>query len=438
MRKQQVRKWCFSFTVLVVLFLFCGQSFAASATTQVDALIKKLIEKGILTEDEASAIKDEIVYDEKEIRDSNMKKDIPEWVQNTKLKGDFRVRHEFSRRQDNADRNRGRIRYRLGVESNINDKVTVGVGLASNGGNGTSSSGAATTDFSPRSNNSSFQNAFSKQAIVLNYAYAQYRPNQDWTLTGGKILNPIWEPWEFLWDNDITPEGGAIRFDKKLSDKISLFGLATAFQISEISTNQADPFMYVLQGGLQGNLTEKLDYKLAGTWYGTDNIYKTLLSNRSGTNTLDTANGNSNRYAYHYDTSTVGIDVGLNDPFGEKLPFYIPRIGMIGEYDYNAGAPSDINKAWMYGAYIGNSKVSGWGTWKITGARKVIGKDAFLDAFPDSDFYSGSTDIKGYETLFELGIAKNVSVAVDYYRGERIKASKAQESVLQTDINFKF
>ena len=415
-------------------------SFADGPSTQVDSLIKKLVEKGILSQDEAEKIKGEIVYDEKTLREENVKKDVPEWVQNLKLKGDFRLRHEYSHKSNAADqdRNRGRIRYRLGLETKINDKVNVAVGLASSGGNGTKSDGTAATDasnYSPRSNNESFQNAFGKQPVLLNYAYAQYIPNDKLTLTGGKMLNPLWEPWEFLWDNDITPEGGAIQLNYPLLGGLKFVSTLAAFQIEEISGNEADPFMYVLQAGFQGKAAEKFDYKLLGSYYGTDNITKTFLANRAGTNTTNPAI--STQYAFHYNTIGVGADLGINDPFGEMLPLYIPRIGTFGEYMYNPD-PSEKNAAWMAGGYIGNSKVSGWGTWKFTGAYKSIGQDAFLDTFPDSDFYGGSTDVKGYETMLEVGVAKNVWLSLDYYRTERMTADKSIESLLQTDLNFKF
>ncbi len=433
-----MKKVCLSATMMFVLLWMTPQSHAA-ATTQVDALIKKLVEKGILTDDEADQLKDEIKYDEKTIRETNMKTDLPQWVQDTKLKGDFRLRHEFLHRNDStdADRNRGRLRYRLGIESKVNDKVIVAVGIASNGGNGTTNANpsATATDFSPRSNNDSFQNTFSKRAPVLNYAYAQYMPNDKMIFTGGKMMNPLWEPWEFLWDNDITPEGAAAQFTYPLNDKVSLFTTLAGFQISEISSNEADPFMYVVQGGLKGKVTEKFDYKIGGSWYGTDNITKTLLANRAGTNTINPRD--SSQYAYHYNTAVGAAEFGVNDPLGDNPFLYIPRIAVFGEYADNPDAP-EMNKAWMGGAYMGNIKVGGWGTWKATMAYKFIGRDAFLDTFPDSDFYSGSTDIKGYEGLLEVGLAKNFSLAFDYYRGERIKTTKAPESVLQTDINFKF
>ena len=185
-------------------------------------------------------------------------------------------------------------------------------------------------------------------------------------------------------------------------------------------------------------LGEKVDVKLTGMFNGADNIDKTTLSNRptSPSNTANTTNG-AGQYMYHYSQPVAALEVGFNDPFGENFPVYIPRLGFFGEYTENP-APENKNVAWMAGGYMGNAKVNGWKTWKITSAYKELGADAWLDAFPDSDFYGGATDTKGYESILEFGLAKNVSFVVDYYRTERIKASKTQESVLQTDINFKF
>ncbi len=410
----------------IVIYLFClSQNSFASATTQVDALIKKLVDKGILNEKEAEQIKGEIVSDEKTLREANNKTDIPQWVQDIKLSGDFRLRYDtkHTKTEDDNERDvsRGRIRMRLGLDTNVNDKVKVGIGIATDEGK-------------PRGNNQSFQNTFSQVGTVLNYAYAEYKPNDRLKLTGGKMKNPIWEPFEFLWDVDITPEGGAIQMSHKLSDAAKLFLTLTAFELADISTNQADPFMYVAQGGIEGDIREKMYYKLAGMFNGMDNILKTPLANRSSPATNTTSAG---QYVSHYNTAIVGAELGYNDPFGEKFPIYIPQIGIFGSYADNPD-PSNKNIAWMLGGYMGNSKVNSRGAWKITGMYRYIGADSFPDTFPDSDFYGGATDVKGYKNILEIGLAKNVSFKINYYRTERIKATKAPESRLQTDLNFKF
>jgi hypothetical protein len=406
------------FMVLIVSAPVAGWT----ATTQVDALIHKLVQKGILSETEAEGLKEEVALDEKKAMDDQAKKTVPSWVQDVKVGGDLRVRHQWEHRNDAADldRNRGRIRARVNLETKINDKAKAVIGIATDGG-------------TPRSTNSSFGGSFAKGNIVLNKAFGQYMPNDRLTLTLGKMDNPIWEPIEFLWDSDITPEGGALRYEQKINDALGFSLLATAFQISEISGNEADPFMYVLQASGVYKLGEKADVKLVGAFNGMDNVTKTQLSNRS---TLLTNSTNAaGQYIYHYTQPILSTEIGLNDPLGKQVK--LPRAAVFGTYTENPD-PDEQNTAWMAGVYLGHVKVSGWGAWRVFTAYKSIGRDAWLDTFPDADLYSGATDVKGYETGLEIGLAKNLSLSFDYYRSQRIKTTKAPESVFQTDVNFKF
>src|SRR5437868_981539 len=74
------------------------------------------------------------------------KADLPDWVQNLKLNGDFRLRDQYQRKRVNSGssdshlaQNRGRFRARLNLEGKVNDKLKVIFGLATEGGkdNGT-------------------------------------------------------------------------------------------------------------------------------------------------------------------------------------------------------------------------------------------------------------------------------------------------------------
>jgi polyhydroxyalkanoate synthesis regulator phasin len=421
------RKWLVIGTVLA---LFGGMrpqlSFAAPASTQVDSLIKKLVEKGVLTDDEADKLKDEIVSDEKTIRESNMKKDLPSWVQDIKLSGDFRLREQYEQRKGSETRNRARIRYRLGIGTKITDQVEIAAGLASGG-----------TD--PRSTNQTLQDSFSHKGINLDYAYAKYTPNQKISLSGGKLKDlTVWEPADLLWDTDIRPEGGLLSLNYKVNDQVNLFSNISALVVDENQTSNdtSDPFMYAVQGGVQGKVTESIDYKLAETFYGFDNLKKGLLDNRSSPATNTTTA--TSQYKFLYNVLATGAEFGINDPFGEAFPIYIGRIGFIGEFVHNPD-PDDNNNGWLGGMYLGSAKVSGKGQWKLTGSYRYLGKDAWLDTFPDSDFYGGATDVKGYEAILEYGLTKNVIFGIDYYHTQRITATpKAPESVLQTDLVFKF
>ncbi len=421
--------------LLVMVFGAANLSFAAP-DTQVDALIGKLIEKGILSKDEADVLKGQVAYDAKTIQENNMKKDLPDWVQNTKLTGDFRLRNQYEHRKNNGSslngRDRLRIRARLGVETKVNDTFKMAIGIATDGTGSVSATNPPNAN--ARSNNQTLDNTFSKGYVVLNYAYGQWTPNAEWTLTGGQMKNPIWEPMEFLWDSDITPTGGAIQYSKKVIDNLTIDALATAFTVKELSLSNADPFLWVGQLSAKGNVfSEKLDYRLVGTYQYLQNNTKATFASTAN-NTIA-----SSKYTYRYNTPMASGEFGLNDPLGDNFPVYVPRIAAFGAFAYNP-QPKDENKAWMAGVYMGNSKVASKGAWKATWAYKQIGRDSWLDVLPDSDFYSGNTDTQGYEGIFEYGLAKNLTLAVDYYHTQRKSSLSAPqaESIIQTDINWKF
>lgn len=394
------------------------------ASTSVDALMAKLVEKGILTDKEVRELKEEITADEKLIREEGYKQGLPSWVQNTNIKGDFRLRHEYSKRNDSSDqdRSRGRVRYRLGFETKINDQTKVAAGLASNGG-------------SPRSTNQTFTDAFAKSAINLDYAYAEFKPYSWLSMTGGKMKMPIWEAGDLLWDTDITPEGGALNLNMPTTPNLTTFFNMGAFVLDESAADQTDPYMFVFQPGVQLKTSdEKVDLKLALTSYlFSDGAQKSVLDNRSSPTTNTVAGG---MYDYKYNSINPNVELGFNNPFPSS-PIAIPRVAIFGEYVNNPD-PEDDNIGWLVGGYVGDKKVAGPNQWQVKGSYRSLGKDAWPDSFPDSDFYGGATDVKGYETIFEYGLNKNTSIALDYYRTQRIKANKALETVLQADLNFKF
>ncbi len=415
-------------STLLAVFLITGSPALSFADVTVDKLINKLVGKGVLSRDEATEILGELSQGEQlasppqsqQTSEAKISKDeLPAWVKSLKPSGDFRLRQEYSKRNDStdADRNRGRIRYRLGLNTDINAQTKIGVRIASDGG-------------SPRSTNQSLSNTFAKGNIVLDQAYAEFAPNEQLKLTGGKIVNPYWEPSEFLWDADITPEGGALHFQWPANDAFDIFTNLGTFVVDEIAADESDPFFYFIQPGLQWKLRDQADLKLAVAFNGFDNGTKQLLDSRSNpaTNTVT-----GDRYDFTYNTIVVGSELGISKPF--KLP--IARLSLFGQFIHNPD-PSDNNNGWMAGFSLGDQKIKDKGQWKILWNYHYLGKDAWLDAFPDADSYGGATDVKGSETIFEYGLAKNIWLTLDYYQTRRITADKAQEKIMQSDLNFKF
>jgi len=438
-----------------IIFAWQGLSFASS----VDALIQKLEDKGILTDQEAIQIKGQIASDERSSTETTFKSLLPDWLNSIKLTGDFRLRYQYQRRGLTSlssssvvfPRNRGRYRARLQLEDQINDKLKVIFGIATDG----------TT---PRSNNITFggnttgNDAFGKGYIVANKAYAIYTPTSFITLKGGKMDNPIWEPTTVLWDPDITPEGGDFEFQKKLTDWLTPWGSTGIFVLHDAgpsATLHEDPFLFWAQYGIKGNVTEKAYYKVAGIYYNVHNPSNIILSNSLDTNTI--IPGYGLRYSFN-DVVGGTADIGINDPFGEMLPYFlnIPQVGLMGQYTDNRAANSDHTGAsWLIGGYAGNTVINGFGTWKLLTGYKVIEKDAWLDSLPDDDFYSGDTNTAGYRTQLDIGLAKNVWMTIALFDTRVFKrmssfvnsttpttstvfAKSNSETLVQADLNFKF
>ncbi|MCA9401696.1 MAG: putative porin, partial [Candidatus Omnitrophica bacterium] len=189
--------------VKFIWVLFFGMVFMpVSRAGEIDLLLDKLVEKGVLSSVEASIIADETKQEVSKDVATGKSYAVPEWVQKMKFKGDIRIRHQYERRHNDSEpRNRGRVRLRFGVEADVIEKVKVGFGLATGG-----------TD--PRSTNQTFQNTFDSPDIRLDYAYAQYAPIQEVTVVAGKFPRKdyLWAPTDLLWDGDINPEGGSIAY----------------------------------------------------------------------------------------------------------------------------------------------------------------------------------------------------------------------------------
>jgi len=106
------------------------------------------------------------------------------------------------------DRNRIRLRLRLGVEGKLNEDFNAGIFLAT----GIWSNGSPSfTD--PVSTNETVTGFFEKKTIALDRGYITYNPvAHKWlNLTGGKFAY-TWQRTNFMFDPDLNPEGFSEKF----------------------------------------------------------------------------------------------------------------------------------------------------------------------------------------------------------------------------------
>ena len=417
------------------LSVLVGTAFMLNITTalwagEVDILLDVLVRKGILTAKEAAEIKTETeTYVTEEVKQGNSYA-VPKWVQSIKLKGDLRTRYQYDKREAATQpRHRARIRARVGTIAQINNNMEVGVGIAT---------GAA----DPRSTNQTLEDTFSHKSINLDYAYFKWLVAQvkGLTVVGGKFERKdfLWVPTDMLWDSDINPEGASVAYTRPLiENKIDMFLSGGIWVLDERNAPPVteDPILKYLQGGF-GIKEGKVDAKVAATWYMPRYIRNLTLENDSNTNTGAASTGLESSYR----SIAFGTEVGVSEPFG-GLPFGIDqRIAVFGEYiqNYADHFIDDELSGQSFGFLFGHKKVGGPGTWQFKYIKAKLERDAWIDAFPDSDRFGGSTGIESHEGILEVGLTKNVSFGLDYYKSWLITVPQNKERLLQADINFKF
>jgi len=126
--------------------------------------------------------------------------------------GDVRLRAEpfFGGPHDHSlDRARGRERVRFNALADLGSQFRVGMTLASGDIN------------DPTSTNQTFTGFYTRKAIALDQAFAQFTPDQfkQFSVIGGKFRYP-WYNTELTWDKDLNPEGAAETLGFKINNPV--------------------------------------------------------------------------------------------------------------------------------------------------------------------------------------------------------------------------
>jgi hypothetical protein len=420
---------------LIVLMLAAALMLTPKIGTagEIDLLVNKLVEKGILTPVEAQILLDETKTEVAKQNAEGKNSALPKWVQTMKLKGDVRLRQQWQR-DDNDDngRSRQRVRYRLGVIANPHDDIEVGAGFASGG-----------TD--PRSTNQTLEDTFESENINLDYAYAKWSALGNVDIYGGKFKRKpvLWAPTDLLWDGDINPQGLSVHAEgdlgRALGGSMDIFSdvwfNTGLWVLDENGTSgDQDPLMHYYQAGMK-NKAGMLDSKLALTYYGFEGVKGTSFHTEHGGGNNTTCTGGV--LCFDYDSIGVSAEVGINEPFGGALSLPIKRLAFFGDYINNLSEASQ-DTGWALGFKIGDKKVKKQGQWQFKYIFANLDADAFLETFPDSDRFNGETDVRSHEYALNYALKKNVIFGLDYYHSKRMDLANTEQDLVQADILIKF
>jgi polyhydroxyalkanoate synthesis regulator phasin len=389
-------------------------------TTEVDPLIEKLQEKGILTAEESKKLKDKIMEDEKIKTDDEVNMLLPKWVKNMNWKGDFRLRNEIQKSTEKS-RVRERFRLRFGFDSLVNDYVNFGLGVATG------------SDDSPISTNQTLEQEFQKKPLWIDYAYIKYTPITFLSLQAGRIQNPFVST-DMVWDSDINFDGAALSFKSSLNtpeSRLPIVGsfVAGFFPIDENSKSPSDIWLIGLQPQVETTF-DNIRFKTTLAYYDYINLggYPlATLAEEIGTNST-VGEGDTKTMKYDYNILNPNVELEFSNP-------YMP-VTLLGDFAFNTSL-DDVENALRGGIAFGK-KVKGQGDLRLLTQYTRIEKDALYDAFPDSDFDGGGTNAKGFEIILDYGLFKNIVLSVDYYNTKAVSGTAVTEHLVQTDLVFKF
>jgi hypothetical protein len=349
------------------------------------------------------------------------------WVKNFKLSGDFRYRYETieEERDGKGDTNRNRIRVRLMLQAFINDEWDFGLRVA-------------TGSADPDSPIQSLDDSFSKKPIWLDLAYAHYHPAwmEGMDVYAGKVENPFYKVGgsQLIWDDDLNPEGGAVKLASKLGENDTLYTNLGAFwvDLDREGDGRVDSGLVGIQSYLRHALAGE-DYVIAGAgYYDYGNIKGRgdLKGTWNSSHSLFGNTGTNNRFASDFNIAEVFTEYGTKVA---EMP-----VAVFGDYAKNLTASTSEDTGWLIGAKLGKAKEVG--SWEFAYDYRDVEADAVVGAFSDSDFIGGGTDGKGHKFGITCQVAKNVQAALSYYLAEETRTAGRDDDYrrLQIDLRYKF
>ena len=201
----------------LICAVLAAVGLAAQAAETRDPLLELMVQKGMVTPDEAVKVRAEadalLTNAAPSFSQAPSKWKISDAIKKLELFGDVRVRYEDRTMQDPHDAEirlqRARYALRLGLRGDLFDDFYFGLRLET-GPNGRSPWVTMGTSASSSSN---YQGPFGKSTAGVNLGQAYIGGRfGDWLdVTVGKMPNPLYTT-PMVWDSDLSPEGLVERF----------------------------------------------------------------------------------------------------------------------------------------------------------------------------------------------------------------------------------
>ena len=403
---------------------------------------------------------------------------VPEWIDRLKWSGDIRLRYQgdlFADGNDigqnfvgepyglgsasapvntQEDRQRLRIRARLGLSAKVTDAVSAGFRLTTGNTN------------DPVSTNQTLGNEFNKYSLVLDRAFVKAQPWEWLSVSGGRMPNPFFSS-DLVWDDDLNFDGVAATITPWARSDHSgkPFFTVGAFPLKEVETSATnlarDKWLVAAQAGLDWKMDASTRWRFGLAYYDyrnisaekdslVDGLYdysdSVLRTRQKGNTMFEVAPtdkpglfGLASDYSLLNLTATV--DLAQFEPMHVILDGDVVKNVGYDQGKTNAllSTPQEARTlGWQTKVTVGWPSIQNQGDWQAFLGYRHLERDAVLDAFADSDFRLGGTNSKGFFIGGAYGMDRNSWVSAKWLSADQIDGLPFGVDVMQVDFNAKF
>lgn len=371
------------------------------------------------------------------------------------------------------DRDRLRLRARLGIQARVAEGVTAGLRL---------STGSATDRVST---NQTLGQNFNRYSFLLDQAFVRLDP-ADWiSASAGRIPNP-WFSTDMVWSDNLSFEGLAASVRRPASAAAQWLPFATLgyFPVRESTGTRRSRAISGAQLGVQWEYSERSRFKFAVAQYVFNGFegridpdydlvggagrsygqfeYEAGLRQRGNTlfltnNPLELQAGlTPDKARWGLASRFRPLTVTAAAEFSHFAPVIV---GLSGEAVLNRAYSRQevlertglgLNDARIFGftlrGTVGSAAVRNAGDWQAGFSYRWLGSDAVPDAFVDGDLGGGGTNVRGITAGFTYGLARDTDLGLRYLSGRTISSPTVQQGLmdrygvdaLQVDLHVRF
>lgn len=373
-----------------------------------------------------------------------------------------------------VDRNRARLRARLGIQARVAEGVTAGLRLST----------GSTTD--RVSTNQTLGQNFNKPSLVVDRAFVRLDPVEWFSASAGRIPNP-WFSTDLIWNDSLNFEGGAATVRWPASPQAQWLPFATIgyFPVRESAPPRRGRHLLGAQVGVQWEANPRTRVRLGLARYQ----FRYFEGQIDGDYNAVTGPGASyGQYEYEAGLRQRGNTLFLtNNPLeiASGLTLDKARWGLASRFEPWAltvaaqwthfapvviGLSAEVVRNEAYdreevaqrtgGLYLDDARVFGVGArltvgaaevrdraqWQVSMAYRWLGSDAVPDAFVDTDIGLGGTNVRGLALGLNVGLARDTALGVRWLSGRTISSPTVRNGSgdrfgvdsLQVDLNVRY